>query len=224
MSPWNCSASKGRSGRDLVGDIPPDYLDRLYRLGRVDRVARGLYAWPGRRGDRASQPRRGHAPVPARPVRLRPRTGASFQRLQDELLRVGDLSPSRCPGPSLSTRGSGIIRAGGPSLMAMVEEHWIEGVLLGLLAGQDGGGSLQASQQGRAGRRPRGRPRRFRVGRRRWTSCRAAARACRMENVMRPYLESLALRGGAEGHGGLGSGGGSAAQPQPPVGGLLVDC
>ena len=25
---------------------PPDYLDRLFRLGRVDRVARGLYAWP----------------------------------------------------------------------------------------------------------------------------------------------------------------------------------
>ena len=33
--------------RDLARrDIPPDYLDRLYRLGRVDRVARGLYAWP----------------------------------------------------------------------------------------------------------------------------------------------------------------------------------
>ena len=33
--------------RDLARhDIPPDYLDRLYRLGLVDRVARGLYAWP----------------------------------------------------------------------------------------------------------------------------------------------------------------------------------
>jgi Transcriptional regulator, AbiEi antitoxin len=32
--------------RDLARrSIPPDYLDRLYRLGRVDRVARGLYAW-----------------------------------------------------------------------------------------------------------------------------------------------------------------------------------
>ena len=31
--------------RDLVKlDIPPDYLDRLYRRGLVDRVARGLYA------------------------------------------------------------------------------------------------------------------------------------------------------------------------------------
>ena len=29
--------------RDLARrDIPPDYLDRLYRLGRVNRVARGL--------------------------------------------------------------------------------------------------------------------------------------------------------------------------------------
>ena len=33
--------------RDLTRhDIPPDYLDRLHRLGLVDRVARGLYAWP----------------------------------------------------------------------------------------------------------------------------------------------------------------------------------
>jgi predicted transcriptional regulator of viral defense system len=33
--------------RDLARhDIPLDYPDRLYRLGRVDRVGRGLYAWP----------------------------------------------------------------------------------------------------------------------------------------------------------------------------------
>jgi predicted transcriptional regulator of viral defense system len=33
--------------RDLaVRDVPPDYLNRLYRRGLVERVARGLYAWP----------------------------------------------------------------------------------------------------------------------------------------------------------------------------------
>src|SRR5438132_12212995 len=33
--------------RDLAKrNIPPDYLDRLYRRGLVDRVARGVYAWP----------------------------------------------------------------------------------------------------------------------------------------------------------------------------------
>ena len=26
--------------------MPPDYLDRLHRRGLIDRVARGLYAWP----------------------------------------------------------------------------------------------------------------------------------------------------------------------------------
>src|SRR5438128_1929445 len=33
--------------RDLTArNIPPDYLDRLYRRGLIDRVVRGLYAWP----------------------------------------------------------------------------------------------------------------------------------------------------------------------------------
>jgi predicted transcriptional regulator of viral defense system len=33
--------------RDLaVHKIPADYLDRLHRRGQIERVARGLYAWP----------------------------------------------------------------------------------------------------------------------------------------------------------------------------------
>ncbi len=33
--------------QDLVSHkIPPDYLDRLYRRGHIERIARGLYAWP----------------------------------------------------------------------------------------------------------------------------------------------------------------------------------
>src|SRR5438132_407632 len=34
--------------RDLVSHrIPRDYLDRLHRRGLVERIARGVYAWPG---------------------------------------------------------------------------------------------------------------------------------------------------------------------------------
>src|SRR5262249_4383384 len=34
--------------RDLAAQrIPRDYLDRLHRRGLVDRVSRGVYAWPG---------------------------------------------------------------------------------------------------------------------------------------------------------------------------------
>lgn len=33
--------------RDLLNHkLPPDYLDRLYRRGHIERIARGLYAWP----------------------------------------------------------------------------------------------------------------------------------------------------------------------------------
>jgi predicted transcriptional regulator of viral defense system len=33
--------------RDLLAhDIPADYLDRLYRRGLIERIGRGLYAWP----------------------------------------------------------------------------------------------------------------------------------------------------------------------------------
>jgi predicted transcriptional regulator of viral defense system len=33
--------------KDLVSHkIPPDYLDRLYRRGQIQRIARGLYVWP----------------------------------------------------------------------------------------------------------------------------------------------------------------------------------
>src|SRR5260370_23380096 len=34
--------------RDLLATrIPQDYLDRLHRRGLVERISRGVYAWPG---------------------------------------------------------------------------------------------------------------------------------------------------------------------------------
>ena len=34
--------------RDLIAKkIPPDYLDRLHRRGLIERISRGVYAWPG---------------------------------------------------------------------------------------------------------------------------------------------------------------------------------
>jgi predicted transcriptional regulator of viral defense system len=34
--------------RDLIAkNIPQDYLDRLHRRGLIERMSRGVYAWPG---------------------------------------------------------------------------------------------------------------------------------------------------------------------------------
>ena len=179
--------------RDLARhDIPPDYLDRLHRLGRVDRVARGLYAWPD------AEVSEHHSLAEA--ARLIPRgvvcllSALRFHGLTTQSPREVWLTlPSKAWAPRVEYPRLRIIRASGPALTAMVEQRRVEGVDVKTYSpaktvadcfkhrskvGLDV--ALEALRDAFRGRKVT------------MDELWAAARVCRMENVMRPYLESLA--------------------------------
>jgi predicted transcriptional regulator of viral defense system len=179
--------------RDLARhDIPPDYLDRLYRSGRVDRVARGLYVWPD------AEVSEHHSLAEA--ARLIPRgvvcllSALRFHGLTTQSPREVWLTlPSKAWAPKADYPRLRIIRAGGPALTSMVREHRVEGVAVKVYSpaktvadcfkhrskvGLDV--ALEALRDVLRGRKAT------------MDELWAAARVCRMENVMRPYLESLA--------------------------------
>jgi Transcriptional regulator, AbiEi antitoxin len=178
--------------RDLARhDIPPDYLDRLYRLGLVDRVARGLYAWPDAEvGEHHSLAEAVHL-VPRGVVCLL--SALRFHGLTTQSPREVWLTlPSKAWAPKLEYPRLRIVRAGGPALTAMIEEHRIEGIPVRIYApaktvadcfkhrskvGLDV--ALEALRDAFRGRKAT------------MDELWAAAGICRMENVMRPYLESL---------------------------------
>lgn len=178
--------------RDLARHgIPPDYLDRLYRLGRIDRVARGVYAWP----DAEVSEHHGLAEA----ARLVPRgvvcllSALQFHGLTTQSPREVWLTlPSKAWAPRARYPRLRIIRAIGRALTAMVEEHPVEGISVKIYSpartvadcfkhrskvGLDV--ALEALRDTFRGRKAT------------MDELWAAARVCRMENVMRPYLESL---------------------------------
>jgi predicted transcriptional regulator of viral defense system len=178
--------------RDLARhDIPPDYLDRLYRLGLVDRVARGLYAWPD------AEVSEHHSLAEA--ARLVPRgvvcllSALRFHGLTTQSPHEVWLTlPSKAWAPKVKYPRLRIIRASGPALTAMVEGHPVEGIAVKIYSpaktvadcfkhrskvGLDV--ALEALRDAFRGRKTT------------MDELWAAARICRMENVMRPYLESL---------------------------------
>jgi predicted transcriptional regulator of viral defense system len=179
--------------RDLARlDIPPDYLDRLCRRGLVDRVARGLYAWPDAEvGEHHSL---------AEAARLVPRgvvcllSALRFHGLTTQSPHEVWLTlPNKAWAPKVKCPKLRIVRASGPALTEMVEEGPIEGVAVRVYSpartvadcfkhrskiGLDV--ALEALRDS------------FRGGKATMDELWAAARVCRMENVMRPYLESLA--------------------------------
>ena len=117
-----------------------------------------------------------------------------FHRLTTQSPREVWLTlPSKAWVPRLEYPKLRIIRAGGPALTAMVEEHRIEGVAVKIYApaktvadcfkhrskvGLDV--ALEALRDAFRGRQAT------------MDELWAAAHVCRMQNVMRPYLESLA--------------------------------
>ncbi len=178
--------------RDLAcRSIPPDYLDRLYRLGRVDRVARGVYAWP----DAEVSEHHGLSEA----ARLVPRgivcllSALRFHGLTTQSPREVWLTlPSKAWAPKVEYPKLRIIRATGPTLAVMVEQHQIEGIAVKIYSpaktvadcfkhrskvGLDV--ALEALRDA------------FRRRKATMDELWEAARVCRMSNVMRPYLESL---------------------------------
>jgi predicted transcriptional regulator of viral defense system len=178
--------------RDLARhDIPPDYLDRLYRLGLVDRVARGLYAWPDAEVSEHHSLAEAVHLVPGGVVCLLSALrfhGLTTQSPHEVWLTL----PSKAWAPKVKYPRLRIIRASGPALTTMVEEHRVEGVAVKIYSpaktvadcfkhrskiGLDV--ALEALRDAFRGRKTT------------MDELWAAARICRMENVMRPYLESL---------------------------------
>jgi predicted transcriptional regulator of viral defense system len=179
--------------RDLTRyDIPPDYLDRLYRRGLVDRVTRGLYAWPDAEVSEHHSLAEAARLVPGGVVCLLSALrfhGLTSQSPHEVWLAI----PSKAWAPRVKYPKLRIIRAGGPSLIAMAEAHRIEGVVVRVTTpartvadcfkyrskvGLDV--ALEALRDVLRGRKAT------------MDELWAAARAYRMVNVMRPYLEALA--------------------------------
>jgi predicted transcriptional regulator of viral defense system len=179
--------------RDLVErDIPPDYLDRLHRRGLVERVARGIYAWPEAEvsehhtlAEAARQVSRGVVCLLSA-LRFH---GLTAQSPHEVWLAL--------PPKAWSPRGKypklRIMRFSGPALTEMVEEHPVEGVAVKVYT------AAKTVADCFKFRNKVGNDVGVEALRDCWRSRKAtmdelwaAARICRMTNVMRPYLESIA--------------------------------
>jgi predicted transcriptional regulator of viral defense system len=179
--------------RDLLPyEIPPDYLDRLYRRGLVDRVTRGLYAWPDAEVSEHHSLAEAARLIPGGVVCLLSALrfhGLTTQSPHEVWLAI----PTKAWAPKVKYPKVRIIRAGGPGLAEMTEEHRIEGVVVRVSTpartvadcfkyrskvGLDV--ALEALRDV------------LRIRKATMGELWAAARVCRMENVMRPYLEALA--------------------------------
>jgi predicted transcriptional regulator of viral defense system len=178
--------------RDLAEwDIPPDYLDRLYRRGLVERVARGLYAWPGADVGEHHSLAEAARQVPRGVVCLL--SALRFHGLTTQAPHEVWLAlPPRAWSPRVRHPRLRLVRFSGRALTEMVEEHAVEGVLVRVY------GVAKTVADCFKFRNKVGLDVALEALRDCWRSRRAtmdelwqAARVCRMANVMRPYLESL---------------------------------
>lgn len=178
--------------RDLAErNIPADYLDRLHRRGLVARVHRGLYAWP------EAEVTENH--TLAEVSRLVPKGVVCLL----SALRFHDLTtqnphevwlalPTKAWMPRLRNPKLRIVRSSGPALTEMIEAHQVEGTTVRVYSaaktvadcfkfrnkvGLDV--ALEALRDC------------WRKKRATMNDLWAAAKVCRMENVMRPYLAAV---------------------------------
>jgi predicted transcriptional regulator of viral defense system len=178
--------------RDLIeNDIPADYLDRLYRRGLVERVSRGIYTWPEAEVTEHHSLAEAARQVPRGIICLLSALrfhGLTTQSPHEVWLAI---SP-KAWAPKLQSPKLRILRFSGDALARMVEEHNIEGVRVRVFSpaktvadcfkyrnkvGVDV--AIEALRDC------------WRANQATMDELWAAARVCRMTNVMRPYLESL---------------------------------
>jgi predicted transcriptional regulator of viral defense system len=178
--------------RDLVEhDIPADYLDRLFRRGLVDRVGRGVYAWPDAEVTEHHSLAEAARRVPAGVVCLL--TALRYHGLTTQSpAEVWLALPPKAWAPKIDYPKLRLVRFSGAALTRMVEEHTLEGTTVKVYSpaktvadcfkyrnkvGVDV--AIEALRDCFRGRRAT------------MDELWAAAKVCRMSNVMRPYLESL---------------------------------
>jgi len=178
--------------RDLAAwGIPPSYLDRLYRRGLLDRVSRGLYAWPDAEVGEHHTLAEAARQVPRGVVCLLSALrfhGLTTQSPHEIWLAL----PPKSWTPRVAHPKLRLLRFSGRSLTEMVQTHPVEGVAVHVYGvaktvadcfkfrhkvGTDV--ALEALRDCWAGRRAT------------MDELWEAAGVCRMTNVMRPYLESL---------------------------------
>ena len=179
--------------RDLAAHgIPADYLDRLHRRGVVERVGRGVYAWPDADVTEHHSLAEAARIVPAGVVCLL--SALQFHGLTTQAPReVWVAIANKAWAPRSKSPKLRICRFSGDALTAMVEEHVLEKVAVRVYSpaktvadcfkfrnavGLDV--ALEALRDC------------WRHKRATMDELWAAADVCRMRNVMRPYLESLA--------------------------------
>ena len=178
--------------RDLVeNDIPADYLDRLYRRGVVERVSRGIYAWPGAEVTEHHSLAEAARQVPRGVVCLLSALrfhGLTTQSPHEVWMAI----PPKAWAPKVESPKLRLLRFSGEAFTEMVEGHEIERVTVRVYrpaktvadcfkyrnkVGVDV--AIEALRDCWRGKRAT------------MDEIWAAARVCRMTNVMRPYLESL---------------------------------
>lgn len=179
--------------RDLAPlGIPGDYLDRLYRRGLADKVARGLYASPDADATEHHSLADSARLVPNGVVCLL--SALRFHGLTTQAPREVWLAlPNKAWAPKVNGPRLRVVRFSGQALSEMIEEHEIEKVAVRVYSAAKTVADafkfrnkigldvaiealrdclkLKAATVDELGR---------------------AAKVCRMENVMRPYLETLA--------------------------------
>ena len=179
--------------RELAAEgISRSALQRLYKEGAVERVARGLYALPGRPRSQHQSLLEVAKQVPEGVVCLL--SALLFHRIGTQLPhQVWIAIGSRARRPVVPQVATRVVRFSPQSLRYGVERHSIEGIELRVTSpaktvadcfkyrnkvGLDV--ALEALREGR-------RDRRFTLDEL-WR----AAEICRVERVIRPYLEALA--------------------------------
>ncbi|GIW88286.1 MAG: transcriptional regulator [Isosphaeraceae bacterium] len=179
--------------RDLTErGIPADYLDRLYRRGLADRVARGLYASPEADVGEHHSLVEAQKLVPVGVVCLL--SALRFHGMTTQSPREVWLAlPNKAWTPRVNTPRLKVVRFSGPALTELVHVHELENVAVKVYS------PAKTVADAFKYRNKIGLDVALEALRDCWKQRKAtmdelwhAAKICRMENVMRPYLESLA--------------------------------
>lgn len=178
--------------RDLIAKkIPPDYLDRLHRRGLVERISRGVYAWPGADLGENQTLAEAARQVPRGVICLLSALqlhGIGTQQPHEVWLAI----PPDAWRPKLEYPKVRVVRFSGAAYSHLVEEKDLHGVLVRVYS------PAKTVADCFKYRNKIGLDVALEALRECWRARRCtmddlfeAARICRMTRVMRPYLESL---------------------------------
>jgi predicted transcriptional regulator of viral defense system len=178
--------------RDLLAkNIPRDYLDRLHRRGLIERISRGVYAWPGADLGENQTLAEAARQVPRGIICLLSALqfhGIGTQQPHEVWLAI----PPAAWRPKLEYPKVRVVRFSGAAYSHLVEEQNIRGVRIRVY------NPAKTVADCFKYRNKIGLDVALEALRECWRARRCtmdhlfeAARICRMTHVMRPYLESL---------------------------------